>query len=243
MARLAGRTPARRVPDWRCKAPTQELRRPRPTTSASVRAAHSPPAAAPTGLAHADSSRGAQGFSAGRKRAPPAQLRGIKGAPGIGIGTCVLPSAAADFERVSAQQHASADTLAALRELPAQTPDGARVALQANVGLSSDLATVLDSGAEGIGLFRTEFSFMVRDSFPSADEQVRVYREVLARFAPRPVTMRTLDVGGDKGLPYFPLQEDSAFLGWRGIRLTLDSRASSWCSCAPCCAPTRAWAT
>ncbi|MBE0547853.1 MAG: phosphoenolpyruvate--protein phosphotransferase [Rubrivivax sp.] len=133
------------------------------------------------------------------------------------------PDVVADFERVSAQQHASADKLAALRELPAQTPDGARVALQANVGLSSDLATALDSGAEGIGLFRTEFSFMVRDSFPSEDEQVRVYREILARFAPRPVTMRTLDVGGDKGLPYFPLQEENAFLGWRGIRLTLDN--------------------
>lgn len=128
-----------------------------------------------------------------------------------------------EFERVSAQQRALADTLKTLRELPAQTPDGARVALQANVGLSSDLATALESGAEGIGLFRTEFSFMVRDSFPSEDEQYQVYREVLESFAPRPVTMRTLDVGGDKGLPYFPLQEDNAFLGWRGIRLTLDN--------------------
>ena len=133
------------------------------------------------------------------------------------------PDLVQQFERIGRQQIESADALRALRELPAQTPDGMRVALHANVGLSSDLATALDSGAEGIGLFRTEFSFMVRDSFPSEDEQYRVYREVLESFAPRPVTMRTLDVGGDKGLPYFPMQEDNAFLGWRGIRLTLDN--------------------
>jgi phosphotransferase system enzyme I (PtsP) len=133
------------------------------------------------------------------------------------------PEVVQRFERISAQQLASADTLRTLRELPALTPDGMRVALHANVGLSTDLATALDHGAEGIGLFRTEFSFMVRDSFPSEDEQFRVYREILESFAPRPVTMRTLDVGGDKALPYFPLHENNAFLGWRGIRLTLDN--------------------
>jgi phosphotransferase system, enzyme I, PtsP len=133
------------------------------------------------------------------------------------------PDVVRDFERLSRQHAAAADTLRALRGLPAQSRDGTRVALHANVGLSSDLAAALESGAEGIGLFRTEFSFMVRDSFPSEEEQYRVYREVLESFAPRPVTMRTLDVGGDKGLPYFPMQEDNAFLGWRGIRLTLDN--------------------
>lgn len=133
------------------------------------------------------------------------------------------PDVMLEFERVSAQQRASTDDLKTLRDLPAQTPDGITIALHANVGLSSDLATALDSGAEGIGLFRTEFSFMVRDSFPSEDEQVQVYREVLQSFAPRPVTMRTLDVGGDKGLPYFPIHEDNSFLGWRGVRLTLDN--------------------
>jgi phosphotransferase system enzyme I (PtsP) len=133
------------------------------------------------------------------------------------------PDLVQEFERVGRQQVEAAKALRALRELPAQTPDGTRVALHANVGLSSDLAIALDNGAEGIGLFRTEFSFMVRDSFPSEDEQYEVYREVLEAFAPRPVTMRTLDVGGDKGLPYFPLKEDNAFFGWRGIRLTLDN--------------------
>ena len=133
------------------------------------------------------------------------------------------PRVLADLERIGAQQRTSNETLTVLRELPAQTTDGTRIAMHANVGLSTDLAIARDSGAEGIGLYRTEFSFMVRDSFPSEDEQLRVYREVLASFAPRPVTMRTLDVGGDKGLPYFPLQEDNAFLGWRGIRLALDN--------------------
>lgn len=133
------------------------------------------------------------------------------------------PDLVQEFERIGRQQIESAHALRALRELPAQTPDGARVALHANVGLTSDLASALESGAEGIGLFRTEFSFMVRDSFPSEEEQYQVYREVLESFAPMPVTMRTLDVGGDKGLPYFPMQEDNAFLGWRGIRLTLDN--------------------
>lgn len=128
-----------------------------------------------------------------------------------------------EFDRHIKQQSDSAEALSALRGLPAETPDGVRVALQANVGLPSDLATALDSGAEGIGLFRTEFTFMVRDSFPSEDDQYQVYREALESFAPRPVTMRTLDVGGDKGLPYFPMQEDNACLGWRGIRLTLDN--------------------
>ena len=128
-----------------------------------------------------------------------------------------------EFERVGRQQVDAAEALKTLREMPAQMTDGARVKLHANVGLSSDLAAALDNGAEGIGLFRTEFSFMVRDSFPSEGEQYQVYREVLESLAPRPVTMRTLDVGGDKGLPYFPLQEDNAFLGWRGIRLTLDN--------------------
>ena len=127
------------------------------------------------------------------------------------------------FDRIVRQQQETSEALRALRDLPAETPDGTRVALHANVGLPSDLRTALGSGAEGIGLFRTEFSFMVEDSFPSEQQQYHVYREVLEAFAPRPVTMRTLDVGGDKGLPYFPLPEDNAFLGWRGIRLTLDN--------------------
>ncbi len=71
-------------------------------------------------------------------------------------------------------------------------------------------------------MYRTEVTFLMRDRFPSEEEQRQLYREQLEAFAPAPVTMRTLDVGGDKSLPYFPIDEDNPFLGWRGIRVTLD---------------------
>ena len=77
-------------------------------------------------------------------------------------------------------------------------------------------------GAEGVGLFRSEVPFMSRDRFPSEDEQYIIYRQTLKAFAPRSVTMRTLDIGGDKVLSYFPVEEDNPYLGWRGIRVTLD---------------------
>jgi phosphotransferase system enzyme I (PtsP) len=133
------------------------------------------------------------------------------------------PAVLGEFERLIKRETDLAKELEALRDLPAETPDGARISLQANAGLLSDLVPALDVGAEGIGLYRTEFTFMVRDAFPDEEAQTRVYDEVLAAFAPRPVTMRTLDVGGDKALPYFPVAEDNALLGWRGIRLTLDN--------------------
>ncbi len=128
-----------------------------------------------------------------------------------------------EFERLIKDEAALARELEALRDLPAETPDGARISLQANAGLLSDLVPALKAGAEGIGLYRTEFTFMIRDAFPDEEAQTQVYGDVLAAFAPRPVTMRTLDVGGDKPLPYFPVAEDNALLGWRGIRLTLDN--------------------
>lgn len=109
-----------------------------------------------------------------------------------------------------------------LRDLPAITPDGIRVPLYANAGLLSDITPSLRYGAEGIGLYRTEFPFMIRSRFPGEEEQRQIYRQVLEAFAPRPVTVRTLDIGGDKVLPYFPILEENPFLGWRGIRVTLD---------------------
>jgi phosphotransferase system enzyme I (PtsP) len=133
------------------------------------------------------------------------------------------PEVVEQFDRLIKQARDSAAALHRLRSLPAETLDGTRIALHANIGLPSDLVTALESGAEGVGLFRTEFTFMVRDAFPSEDDQYQVYRQVLEAFAPRPVTIRTLDVGGDKGLPYFPMQESNPCLGWRGIRLTLDN--------------------
>ena len=112
--------------------------------------------------------------------------------------------------------------LEALKDLPAETEDGYRVPLWVNTGLIADVARSLDRGAEGIGLYRTEIPFMIRDFFPSEQEQTETYRKQLEAFAPRPVTMRTLDIGGDKALPYFPIKEENPFLGWRGIRVTLD---------------------
>lgn len=112
--------------------------------------------------------------------------------------------------------------LEALKDLPCVTTDGYRVPLWVNTGLQTDIARSLDRGAEGVGLYRTEVPFLLRERFPSEEEQRKIYREQLEAFAPMPVTMRTLDVGGDKSLPYFPIEEDNPFLGWRGIRVTLD---------------------
>jgi phosphotransferase system enzyme I (PtsP) len=94
--------------------------------------------------------------------------------------------------------------------------------LWVNTGLMADVTRSLEQGAEGVGLYRTEVPFLLRDRFPSEEEQRQIYRNQLEAFAPRTVTMRTLDIGGDKSLPYFPIQEDNPFLGWRGIRVTLD---------------------
>jgi phosphotransferase system enzyme I (PtsP) len=109
-----------------------------------------------------------------------------------------------------------------LRDQPAITPDNIGIPLYVNSGLLADVSPSRKSGAEGIGLYRTEFPFMVRDRFPGEDEQCHIYRQVLKSFSPAPVTLRTLDVGGDKALPYFPITEDNPFLGWRGIRISLD---------------------
>ena len=102
------------------------------------------------------------------------------------------------------------------------TPDGHRTRLWVNTGLFSDVARSLDRGAEGVGLYRTEIHFMMNEAFPTEESQRQIYRDHLQAFAPRAVTMRTLDIGGDKSLPYFPIQEENPFLGWRGIRVSLD---------------------
>ncbi|OEG72775.1 phosphoenolpyruvate--protein phosphotransferase [Shewanella colwelliana] len=106
--------------------------------------------------------------------------------------------------------------------LPAKTLDERRVHLYLNAGLLSSLASEIAEGADGIGLYRTEIPFMLQPRFPSESEQVEVYKQVLDAAIGRPVVMRTLDVGGDKPLSYLPIIEENPFLGWRGIRLTLD---------------------
>ncbi len=112
--------------------------------------------------------------------------------------------------------------LEALKDLPCETLDHYRLPLWVNTGLMTDVVRSLERGAEGVGLYRTEVPFLLRDRFPSEEEQRVIYREQLEAFAPHTVTMRTLDIGGDKALPYFPIDEDNPFLGWRGIRVTLD---------------------
>jgi phosphotransferase system enzyme I (PtsP) len=109
-----------------------------------------------------------------------------------------------------------------LRDLPSETLDHHRVPLWVNTGLMADVMRSIERGAEGVGLYRTEVPFLLRDRFPTEEDQRKIYREQLAAFAPHPVTMRTLDVGGDKSLSYFPIEEANPFLGWRGIRVTLD---------------------
>jgi phosphotransferase system enzyme I (PtsP) len=127
-----------------------------------------------------------------------------------------------EYRRLAREEEKLSAELRALRDLPAETPDGVRLTLHVNTGLLSDISPSLECGADGVGLYRTEVPFMVREAFPGEEVQLQVYQKVLSAFAPRPVTMRTLDVGGDKPLPYFSVSEANPFLGWRGIRVTLD---------------------
>ncbi len=116
------------------------------------------------------------------------------------------------------------ETYRELRKKPSLTKDGIPVDLLMNAGLAVDLPQLAESGAAGIGLFRTELQFMVASTFPRAEAQERLYRDVLDAARGKPVTFRTIDIGGDKVLPYFKgaIQEENPALGWRAIRLTLD---------------------
>ncbi|NTU59777.1 MAG: phosphoenolpyruvate--protein phosphotransferase [Deltaproteobacteria bacterium] len=106
---------------------------------------------------------------------------------------------------------------------PPVTRDGRRIRLFGNAALLSDIPKILEAGGEGVGLYRTEFPFLIRTSFPDEDEQVEIYRKILSALGDRVATLRTLDVGGDKTLPYFPIpREDNPHLGWRSIRVSLE---------------------
>ncbi|MEO5324855.1 phosphoenolpyruvate--protein phosphotransferase [Mesorhizobium sp. CC13] len=112
-----------------------------------------------------------------------------------------------------------------LRKKPSESADGVKVDLLMNAGLAVDLPQLAEAGAAGIGLFRTELQFMVASTFPRAEAQEKLYRDVLDTAKGRPVTFRTIDIGGDKVLPYFKgsvQEEENPALGWRAIRLTLD---------------------
>ncbi|MGF7429501.1 phosphoenolpyruvate--protein phosphotransferase [Thermoanaerobacterium thermosaccharolyticum] len=117
------------------------------------------------------------------------------------------------------------ERLKELKDLPAMTTDGERSMLAANIGTPNDVEGALKNGAEGIGLFRTEFLYMNRNNFPTEEEQFEAYKYVAEKMNGKPVTIRTLDIGGDKKLPYLNMPDEmNPFLGYRAIRLCLDEK-------------------
>lgn len=110
-----------------------------------------------------------------------------------------------------------------LKDEPSVTADGKHFDIAANIGTPDDLQGVIDNGAEGVGLYRTEFLYMQSDKLPTEDDQFEAYKKVLEGMKGKPVVVRTMDIGGDKHLPYLPLPEEmNPFLGYRAIRISLD---------------------
>ncbi|MCL6438370.1 MAG: phosphoenolpyruvate--protein phosphotransferase [Rubrobacteraceae bacterium] len=133
------------------------------------------------------------------------------------------PEELALFEEKERLVSAERESLEAFRHVLARTRSGRRIEVSANLGSPEEAEGALRWGAEGVGLFRTEFLFMQRESLPEEEEQYGAYAAVARAFSGRPVIVRTLDVGGDKDLPGIEQpEEDNPFLGWRGIRMSLD---------------------
>ncbi len=132
-------------------------------------------------------------------------------------------SSLADYEERLGKLAERRESALRFRDLPGRTKDGRRVALQANISVTADLATAKESGADGIGLYRTEFPFLIREEFPTRAEQVRIYKRVYDYYPAGPVRFRLLDLGGDKLLPGNSMQVDrDPFQGYRSLRLLLD---------------------
>ncbi len=132
----------------------------------------------------------------------------------------------AAFEAKRALREQTQARFAALRELPAVTKDGVPIQLMMNAGLKLDMPHLAESGADGVGLFRTELQFMIGETMPRLADQVQFYREILDAAGDKPVVFRTLDLGGDKVLPYARWErEENPALGWRAIRIALDRPA------------------
>ncbi|MBI2963930.1 MAG: phosphoenolpyruvate--protein phosphotransferase [Deltaproteobacteria bacterium] len=131
----------------------------------------------------------------------------------------------AEYERLDREYRAFNRELEALHDVPALTRDGRRVTLDANIGLMSDLVFARRHGAEGVGLYRTEFPFLTYRDFPDEEEQVALYRKVIDALGEQHVTVRTLDLGADKYPAYLRHpKEENPFLGWRSIRISLEQR-------------------
>ncbi|WP_315708340.1 phosphoenolpyruvate-protein phosphotransferase PtsI [Brenneria uluponensis] len=129
------------------------------------------------------------------------------------------------LKTVQQQYNTEKYELAKLKDLPAITLDGHQVEVCANIGTVRDVAGAERNGAEGVGLYRTEFLFMDRDSFPTEEEQFQAYKAVAEAVGAQAVIVRTMDIGGDKDLPYMNLpKEENPFLGWRAIRICLDRK-------------------
>jgi phosphotransferase system enzyme I (PtsP) len=127
-----------------------------------------------------------------------------------------------EFDQLMLEEQLLSERIRSEDTLPAITIDNCEMRLFTNAGLSLEAEKNDNPYSDGVGLFRTEIPFMMRERFPTEQEQVELYRTLLEAEPNKPFTMRTLDVGGDKPLPYFPISEENPFLGWRGIRLTLD---------------------
>lgn len=123
------------------------------------------------------------------------------------------------------EQEVEKKELSLLKNKQTITLDGIHVEIAANIGTPKDVVSVLENGGEGIGLYRTEFLYMERDSLPTEEEQFQAYKQVLEQMGDKPVVVRTLDIGGDKQLPYLNLPEEmNPFLGFRAIRLCLEEK-------------------
>jgi len=134
------------------------------------------------------------------------------------------PAVLAEYQERRRTLEERKEKLRALKDLPAQTPDGKTFVLAANIGTPDDVDSALAYGAEGVGLYRTEFLYMDRADMPTEQEQYQAYRKVLEAFGRLPVIIRTLDIGGDKELPYLKLDRElNPFLGNRAIRLCLSN--------------------
>ncbi len=130
-----------------------------------------------------------------------------------------------ELKAIQTQYLSEKHELAKLKDLPAITLDGHQVEVCANIGTVRDVAGAERNGAEGVGLYRTEFLFMDRDSLPSEEEQFQAYKAVAEAVGSQAVIVRTMDIGGDKDLPYMNLpKEDNPFLGWRAIRIAMDRK-------------------
>lgn len=130
-----------------------------------------------------------------------------------------------ELKAIQTQYLSEKHELAKLKDLPAITLDGHQVEVCANIGTVRDVAGAERNGAEGVGLYRTEFLFMDRDSLPSEEEQFQAYKAVAEAMGSQAVIVRTMDIGGDKDLPYMNLpKEENPFLGWRAIRIAMDRK-------------------